>query len=277
MTRVTTCSLTVLFSAALLALAPSALGVDGTVLINQSTSVNGLTGCPHTGFPIIICHSGSYHLSGNLSISDVNTNAIEIFADNVTLDLNGFAISGPVTCKAGTYPVQCSALGSGQGIVSEGDNITITNGTVSGTGGNGIYLGFPGGLNVLVQGMHVKSTGGIGIFVVGGNVVQCTVTTNRLDGINVFGSATISLNTLSYNGGNGITGGGVVSNNTVSNNGQDGINGSTAALNNAALGNISWGIHNARGYGSNVSAANGFGAITGGASMHNNICDGAGC
>jgi hypothetical protein len=100
-TRFTTWSLTVLFSAALLAIAPSALAVDGTVLINQNTSVNGLPGCPNAGFPIIICQSGSYKLSGNLTVNttllgnyfQVWDIAIAIASSNVTLDLNGFSIT----------------------------------------------------------------------------------------------------------------------------------------------------------------------------------------
>jgi hypothetical protein len=94
MSRFTAFGLTIL-----LAFAPAALAVDGTVPINQSTITNGLTGCPTGGhFPIVICQSGSYRLSGNVTIPDANTDAIHITADNVTLDLNGFAILGPATC-----------------------------------------------------------------------------------------------------------------------------------------------------------------------------------
>src|SRR3954466_9962513 len=91
----------------------SAFAVDGVVLLNQSTALAGLGGCDTPGFPIIICNPGSYRLSGNLTVPDANTTAIALFADNVTIDLNGFSISGPVTCVEGTYPVQCSAIGTG--------------------------------------------------------------------------------------------------------------------------------------------------------------------
>jgi hypothetical protein len=47
---------------------------------------------PHAGFPVLICQSVSYRRSGNLTIPDVNTNGIDISADDVTLDLNGFAM-----------------------------------------------------------------------------------------------------------------------------------------------------------------------------------------
>jgi len=72
------------WAAAVLALAPSALAVDGTVHVNQNTSVNGLPGCPHSGFPIITCQSGSYRLSGNLGVTDADIDGIRITANNVT-------------------------------------------------------------------------------------------------------------------------------------------------------------------------------------------------
>ena len=68
-----------LFSICLVSLlmpVPSAVAVDGVVLINQGTSVNGLAGCPHSGFPIVICKSGSYRLSGDLKVSGLNTSGI---------------------------------------------------------------------------------------------------------------------------------------------------------------------------------------------------------
>ena len=121
MSRFTTFGLTIL-----LAFASAALAVDGTVLINQSTVTNGLPNCPTSGrFPISICQSGGYRLSGNLTVPDANTTAISIVADNVTLDLNGFAILGPATCIPNTFPKQCSTTsttGTGNGITSFNSN-----------------------------------------------------------------------------------------------------------------------------------------------------------
>jgi hypothetical protein len=114
--------------------------------------VNGLPGCPHAGFPIIICNSGSYRLSGNISVSDVNTTAILIVVTDVTVDLNGFTISGPVTCTD-TDPVQCSGSGQGNGIADAGsagiNNVTIINGTIRGMGNSGIGLSGEGALREL--------------------------------------------------------------------------------------------------------------------------------
>src|SRR5579871_4440425 len=144
MTRLTTQALPLLGCLFLFSFAPAAHAVDGVILINQSTSVNGLPGCPHSGFPILICQSGSYRLSGNLSITTPDTSGILVSADNVTLDLNGFAITGPVACKPGTYPVQCSGttgVGVAFGVFAmfDFDNVTIRNGTVRGIDGDGIH------------------------------------------------------------------------------------------------------------------------------------------
>jgi len=239
MSRFTTFGLTIL-----LAFAPAALAVDGTVLINQSTITNGLTGCPTGGrFPIVICQSGSYRLSGNLTVPDANTDAIHINADNVSLDLNGFAILGPATCQAGTFPVHCSVTGFGFGIVSDNNNISVSNGAVNGMGGSGIGLF---GVGVRIDGLRVANNADVFGAAIGANfadISNCTVTTNAGDGI-FLGAGTLSLNFIGFNDGNGIISpsavegvtalkpGLVASNNTVFQNGQDGVNTVSLAVNN---------------------------------------------
>jgi len=200
MSRFTTCGLTIL-----LAFAPAALAVDGTVLINQSTITNGLTGCSTGGhFPIVICQSGSYRLSGNVTVPDANTPAIQINADNVTLDLNGFSILGPVGC--GGNPVTCtqgSAAAVGIGNLFGNSNITVSNGTIRGLGGYGILLT---GTGILIE--RVKTAN------------------NGIDGINVGGTSDtiITLCQANANGRSGFLGGGTLSNSSALNNGADGVN-----------------------------------------------------
>jgi hypothetical protein len=76
------------------ALSTSLYAVDGVVLINQSQALAGnITPGDAPGFPVTISQSGSYRLTGNLIIPDANTTAIQITAENVTLDLNGLASS----------------------------------------------------------------------------------------------------------------------------------------------------------------------------------------
>src|SRR5436190_22647803 len=111
--------------------------VDGVVLINQSAALAGnVTPGDAPGFPITISLSGSYRLSGNLTVSDPNTDAIDITADDVTIDLNGFSIIGPTVCKlqTGPPPITCSPAGSGTGILTGNSNITVLNGKIRGMG-----------------------------------------------------------------------------------------------------------------------------------------------
>ena len=76
------------------ALALTLQAADGVIEINQAiVEANG-------GFPYVISEPGSYKLSGNLTVPDENTTAIEVGAHGVTVDLNGFAIIGPVQCTA---------------------------------------------------------------------------------------------------------------------------------------------------------------------------------
>lgn len=128
--------------------------VDGQVLINQAT-VNA-TG----GFPYVISQPGSYKLSGNLVVPDINTTAIRIATDFVTIDLGGFSIIGPNNCAGGTCP-----RGPGSGIETlQGKvyfNITIRNGTIQGMGLSGISLY---GDSIMVEYVHARSNGFDGIF-----------------------------------------------------------------------------------------------------------------
>jgi hypothetical protein len=274
--RFTTFGLTIL-----LAFASAALAVDGTVLINQSTVTTGLTGCPTGGhFPIIICQSGSYRLSGNLTVPDANTTAINMTADNVSLDLNGFAILGPANCTPGTFPVQCSTTGFGDGIASFRNNISVSNGTISGMGAAGIrLLGFGG----RIDGLRVENNAGVnssslsslgggvhciancdqydpeavagGIIAVNANISNCKAMANAQHGIYVLGSGMADRNTVSYNGGFGIVGSvGIISvffgingalvatNNSVFSNGQDGMNRVALGVNNTFVANLGFGF-----------------------------------
>ncbi|HUA20239.1 MAG TPA: right-handed parallel beta-helix repeat-containing protein [Bryobacteraceae bacterium] len=210
-------------AAALLVFAPGALAVDGTVLINQASSVNGLPGCPHTGFPIQICQPGSYRLSGNLTVAGT-ADGIDVSASNVTLDLNGFTIAGPISCEG--FPVvqeDCSPSAAGFGVQASGANFRIMDGTVRGFKfgivGQGLGLRvekievfnnlFDGILctvsysgSVLVMDNNTSLNGRYGIWVLGGVISNNVVNENGGGGINT-GHSTISNNTILANGGGG--------------------------------------------------------------------------
>lgn len=76
---------------------------------------------PISSAPFTISASGSYYLTGNLSVS--SGNAINLNASDVTLDLNGFTISSSAS----------PASGSGILLASSLRNITITNGHIRGS------------------------------------------------------------------------------------------------------------------------------------------------
>jgi hypothetical protein len=85
------------------------------VLIDQKHALaGGVTPGDAPGFPVTISQPGSYRLSGNPTVPDLNTTAIHITADRVTLDLNGFSISGPAACTS--RPTTCPAPGRGVGV-----------------------------------------------------------------------------------------------------------------------------------------------------------------
>jgi len=77
---------------------------------------------PTSSFPIVINQSGSYHLTADLTVSSVSANAIEITADNVTLDLGGHVIRGPG-----------GATSTGIGIYANNvHNVSLHDGTLTG-------------------------------------------------------------------------------------------------------------------------------------------------
>jgi hypothetical protein len=116
-------------------------------------------------FPVQIAKPGSYILGGNLDVPTSGTNAIDVNTSNVTIDLNGFVISGP---------------GSGIGISASG----VAGTTVR----NGVVIGFSTGL-ALGDGSVVQN-------------VQANA--NQGDGIECGGDCQIFHDGANSNGNNGI-------------------------------------------------------------------------
>jgi len=112
----------------------SLLGIVMPLLLLSSPAHAETTNCTAiTVLPTVITSQGVYCFTGNLSTSMTSGNAIEIQANNVTLDLNGFKLGG---------------LGAGDGTDTNGiyadqrKNITIKNGIVRGFQ-TGIFLEDP--------------------------------------------------------------------------------------------------------------------------------------
>jgi Right handed beta helix region len=139
--------------AAALAVATIALAVypagavDGEILIDQAAvNAGGITPGDGAGFPAFINRSGRYKLSGNLRVP-ADQDGIQVFANDVTIDLNGFTISS-------------DRLGEARGgvYVTDGDRVRIINGTITGFGGFGVHL--YGGEFAVVENIRFVSAGG---------------------------------------------------------------------------------------------------------------------
>lgn len=149
-------------------LATSAHAGDGVIEINQAKAlaggINGSLVSDLPGFPVVITESGSYVLTGILTVPDVNTTGISVGASRVSIDLNGFGIDGPGTCSA----VSCPS-GTGTGIVSDPNagDITVKNGFIHGVGNNGVQITSFG----LVKNVSISEVGGAGISTLGGSVI----------------------------------------------------------------------------------------------------------
>ncbi len=159
---------------------------------------------------------GSYRLSGNLTVPDLNTTAIQITADNVSLDLNGFSIIGPNVCTTGLTTCAQSAGVGVRGDDSQGSGplgVGVFNGTVRSMGGAGIRTI---GKGSALERVNALGNGDNGIFVVGSvtesvanlnggagieadSVRGCAANQNRLDGIGISQGSAIG-NTASSNG-----------------------------------------------------------------------------
>ncbi len=210
----------------------------GITLINQDLALaGGVTLGDTPGFPVTLSESGSYILTGNL-IVDRNTTGIFVSADNVTIDLNGFAIIGP------GFP------GFGRGVEVENifnliifSNTTVVNGTIQGVGSTGVRLAN----SARVENVRVTGAGLAGIDVSSGSTVTGnTAVNNGDDGIRAGSGSTVTGNTAVNNGDDGINvgSGSTVIGNTAVDNGDDGINagsGSTVT-GNTAVDNGDFGI-----------------------------------
>ena len=151
----------------LLIMSGTVAAVDGVYEINQACVPVGCFPGDPPGFPVTITESGSYRLTSNLNVPDADTTAIAYMPDTrVTIDLNGFALTGPTVCN---YPVSCAPTGQGSGIEnasqsSSAISLTVSNGTIAGFGSNAISPRFTGISyisNVIVE--HSGSSG-IGCF-----------------------------------------------------------------------------------------------------------------
>ncbi|MBK7951104.1 MAG: right-handed parallel beta-helix repeat-containing protein [Deltaproteobacteria bacterium] len=286
----------------------SAAASDGVLEINQACATQ--TGCfagDTAGFPVTIVASGSYKLSSNLALNDVNTDGIVLSTDHVSIDLAGFEIRGPVTCSGeiGTASLTCTPSGGqGSGVEVSSPTVigaSVRSGSIRGMGSHGVSLG----VQSEVTNLRVRSNASNGINVIfGGNVSANTAYQNGGNGMHALSGSSVSGNTAVHNGGYGIFGssystvsgntagfnvsdgifvydGATVSNNTASNNFGIGIRAFSGSMvaGNTVRGNASFGLflREQSAYRDNVVSSNAAGAVSGLSfvNLGNNACDGS--
>lgn len=124
----------------LLSLCHVAWAVDGAREINSACVTFGCFSGDSSSFPVTITEAGNYVLTSNLTTTNVNQTMIQVDVNNVSIDLNGFSISGPVSCS-GSAPT-CTDSGTGTGIdAAFRENIIVHNGIVTGMGNHGVVVG----------------------------------------------------------------------------------------------------------------------------------------
>ena len=153
-----------------LAIPFSAQAGDGQIKIGQTSS---------TTFPVILDKPGSYVLTSNLEVTTSGAAGVLILVNDVTLDLNGFAIIGD---KGGGT--------ESRGIDARGRrNITIKNGTVRNFLSDGVAVHELGAApenqdqNSIIEKLKVSDNGFAGIVASYALVRDCVAADNSWTGI----------------------------------------------------------------------------------------------
>jgi parallel beta-helix repeat protein len=228
--------------------ADASYATDGVIEINQERAIaGGVTSGDTAGFPVTISQVGSYRLTGNLTVTG-GLDGILVSAENVDVDLNGFAIVGD---------------GAGNGVIATQPFCRVRNGAVSGfavgVATNSTFrcviedmrvtqcaAGILTGFQSAVRRCLVTGATGTAISIADGSVEGCTLTDNLRGIVATLGTSRLTGNTLTGNQRQGIAiTRGVVEGNTVSSNGtagtddasRSGINVTGAAASCSIVGN----------------------------------------
>lgn len=169
---------------------------------------------PISSLPFTISAPGSYYLTGNLTAA-TDADGIRIEVNNVTIDLNGFSLSGTGGTGRGIYSAQPIS------------GVTLLNGFISGWR-HGVTLsncdrtrakdltvatnsidGLVVGASAVVVDCIVRDNGGNGIVLASDGVVQrCVARSNTGHGFSTGLGAVVTDSTARQNGANGFNLGG---------------------------------------------------------------------
>ena len=140
--------------------------------VEPRTAINATNTPGSSSSLFVISQPGSYYLPANMTVP-TGKNGIEITASNVTVDLNGFTITGQTGSTIGIYAV-------------DRQHLRITNGSISGMGAYGIYLASVSitPKQQTIDHVSVRNCGYDGIEFSDGVISDCQVTGNN--GIGIF-------------------------------------------------------------------------------------------
>ena len=159
---------------------------------------------PITSLPFVISAPGSYYVTGNLT-GVSGQNGISIGASFVSIDLNGFTLTG--------VPGSASGIEAG----ANTKHITIGNGAVRSWGGSGIQL--TDTIQAQVHDMRADGNVGWGVAVGPHSIVRATTAAANVNGIYALtGSAVVGCTAINNQTGIFLTGHGTVSDSTASSN-----------------------------------------------------------
>jgi parallel beta-helix repeat protein len=137
----------------------------------------------------VISQPGSYCLGSNV-VGVAGKNGIKIDADNVTLDLAGFAVLGVGNSLSGI-------------VISGHFHIVVRNGSISGWSSHGLD-GTSGALS-RIEDLRADANGGTGLVINSGSQVNnCVAAQNTGDGIAVSNNVLVTGCVSSINGGHGF-------------------------------------------------------------------------
>lgn len=188
--------------------ASPASAVDGVVEINQTCAIG--TGClagDPAGFPVRIEAAGSYRLTSDLDLSgepvpqDATAIQILLSAEGTTLDLNGFSITGVVSC-AGTPPTCNPSGGTGIGVNAAASLVRVSGGAIRGMGSDGVKVQ---GFDSQVEDVRLQSNGGVCVSGSQGTLIRgLSVRLCGGHGIAAGFGSLVEGNTVAFSGGLGL-------------------------------------------------------------------------
>jgi hypothetical protein len=238
------------FTAAILVCSISQASAAIIAITQAGAAAGNVTPGDDPGFPVEIRQPGSYRLDTNLTVS-ANSTGIAVFADDVTIDLNGFRIHGGDVAN--------------YGISGFPDGVTVRNGTIRNFKLDGIRLT---GDRATVENMQIADNG------------------RRGADLNVGVLHRIAANTILGNGDDGVRCNKcIVIDSVIGRNGDVGIQASGATvIGNYIYDNVRQGLASGtlgNGYAHNTLFSNDDGSaglqVLGARQLHPNICDGEAC